>query len=592
MRRHSSSANPSAPSSNWRAGARALLKLCLEEKKLLIGGSVALIVGVESNLLVPELARRALDLSGPLSLSTHTNRVIGFTVGLFFLQSAAYYLRTYLMGVMAHRVVRRLRVSLYESLIRKQVSFFDSHRTSDLVSRAVADTLLIQEAIGTRASVTLRYLLQVGQGVLLMCWLSPRMTAILLAIIPVLIAISVSLGRRLRRLSKQHQALLGEASGLAEQSFSAIRTVKACRAEPFSITSFRDSINRAYDTIVARTSLSAFFQSFVTFLLNTSLVLIGLYGYTLASAGIISWGNLVAFAMYGATVALSAAFVAGGFSDLMQSMGAVDRVLEFISPTDAEPSGAQLLPESKQLSLEFNEVSFSYPQRAETPVLRNISLSIEPGSFTALVGPSGAGKSTITQLILGFYPPSSGTITLGGIPLADINLESLRKKIAIVPQDPILIAGSIEENLRFGNPTATDAQLADVCQAVNLKEFIASLPQKERTAVGERGLQLSGGQRQRLAIARALLTSPTLLILDEATASLDAHNEALLQNTLNTLVGRCSLLVIAHRLATVQRATQILVISDGTIVERGSHSALVAQGGLYADVVQQQLIKE
>lgn len=590
MRRRSSQSAPLGTPRNWRRGARALFSLCREEKGLLIGGSVALVVGVESNLLVPELARRALDGTSQLSLATHTTRVVCLTVGLFFIQSIAYYLRTYLMGVMAHRVVKKLRFSLYEALIHKQVSFFDSQRTSDLVSRTVSDTLLIQEAIGIRTSVVLRYLLQVAQGLVLMFWLSPRLTAILLGIIPPLIAISVSLGRRLRKLSKEHQVLLAEASGLAEQSFSAIRTVKACLAEQFSIGAFQDAVHRAYRTIVERTSLSAFFQSFVTFLLNTCLVLIGVYGYELASSGLISWGSLVAFAMYGGTVALSAAFVAGGFSDLMQSMGAVDRVLEFTSPSDTELSGSHSLPEDTQLTLELNHVSFSYPQRPEIFVLRDVSFAVAPGSFTALVGPSGAGKSTITQLILGFYPPSSGTISFGGIPLADLRLDSLRKKIAIVPQDPMLIAGSIAENLRLGKPTATDSELVEVCEAVNLSEFIATLPQRERTAVGERGLQLSGGQRQRLAIARALLASPSLLILDEATAALDAQNEALLQKTLHKLIGRCSLLVIAHRLATVQRATEILVVADGTIAERGTHSSLLQRNGLYAEVVQQQLL--
>jgi ATP-binding cassette subfamily B protein len=319
-----------------------------------------------------------------------------------------------------------------------------------------------------------------------------------------------------------------------------------------------------------------------------------------------SWGNLVAFGMYGATVAMSAAFVAGGFSDFMQSLAAVERVLEFSSSFEHEQSGDKSLSPcltipstncgtisqaTSDYPVTFDRVSFSYPTRPEVPVLTDISFTIPAGKFVALVGPSGSGKSTITQLILGFYPPTLGEIMIEGHPISQVSLSSLRRQVAIVPQDPVLFSGSIRDNLLIGLPDATDYQLVEVCRAVNMIEFIASLPAGFDTSVGERGLQLSGGQRQRLAIARALLSAPHLLILDEATSSLDAHNEGLLQETLSTIIGRTSLLVIAHRLATVQKADELLVMSSGSILERGTHESLLSQNGLYADFVRQQIIR-
>lgn len=565
--------------------------MCLPEKKLLLGGGFALLVGVESNLLAPELARQALASAGPLSVFAHPGRVFGAAVTLFLIQGIAYYFRTYLLGVLAHRIVRQLRLNLFSSLVKNRIAFFDSHKTSDLVSRVTADTLMLQEAIGVRISVIVRYLLQVGQGIVLMVFLSPVLTCILLSIVPVLIGVSMLLGKRLRKLSREHQAILSETGGICEQTFSAMRTVKACRAENFELAAFSDSVGRVYNTIVKRTALSAFFQSSVTFLMNASLVFVGMYGIQLANSGLMSWGSLVAFGMYGATVALSAAFVAGGLSDFMQSLAAVERVLEFSSSLEQERPDGKPLPQLPDYSIELKNISFSYPSRPEVTVLKDISFSIPSGRFVALVGPSGSGKSTLTQLILGFYPPSEGEILIGGTSLSSLSLSSVRERIAIVPQDPVLFSASIRDNLLLGLPTATQEQLLDVCHAVNLMEFIDSLPAGFATDVGERGLQLSGGQRQRLAIARALLSTPHLLILDEATSSLDAHNEALLQETLSTISGRTSLLVIAHRLATVQQADELLVMSDGAIVERGTHDSLLNRAGLYADFVRQQVIR-
>lgn len=609
MTHHESSdeAFPAHPSAHSRRdGARALARLCLSEKMLLLGGGVALFVGVESNLLVPELARRALTPVSSLSIFAYPYRIILAAIILFFIQGIAYYLRTYLLGILAHRVVKKLRFNLFTSLIKNRISFFDTHKTSDLVSRVTADTLMIQEAIGVRASVIMRYLLQIVQGIVLMVWLSPTLTCILLSIIPVLISVSVVLGKRLRKLSHAHQAMLAQASGVCEQSFSMIRTVKACRAEHLETRAFDKANKAVFETITKRTALSAFFQSSVTFLMNSSLVLVGLYGLQLANSGEMSWGNLVAFGMYGATVAMSAAFVAGGFSDFMQSLAAVERVLEFSSSFEHEQSGDKCLSPCLTLPstndggisqgtceypVTFDRVSFSYPTRPEVAVLSDISFTIPAGKFVALVGPSGSGKSTITQLILGFYPPTQGEIMIEGQPISQVSLSSLRRRVAIVPQDPVLFSGSIRDNLLIGLPDATEYQLAEVCRAVNLMSFIDSLPAGFDTSVGERGLQLSGGQRQRLAIARALLSAPHLLILDEATSSLDAHNEGLLQEALSTIIGRTSLLVIAHRLATVQKADELLVMSSGSIIERGTHDSLLSQNGLYADFVRQQIIR-
>jgi ATP-binding cassette subfamily B protein len=528
---------------------------------------------------------------GSLSIYTHGTRLLCAIILLFAFQSVAYYLRTYLFGILAHRIVKGVRSRLYESLIRKKISFFDASRSSDLVSRLTSDTLLIQEAIGIRISVLIRYLLQLVQGFVLMLLLSPRLSVLLLGALPPIMVVSMILGKRLREYSKKQQRLLGECATIAEETFGAIRTVKAFRAIPFEIDRFGLSLSALYETLRARTAVSAFMQSFVTFLMNAFLALIGYYAFSLVLDGVISWGDLTAFGMYGATVALSAGFVISGISEIFQAFGAIDRVREFSSEADGERTDGSRQQFSAPPQITFRSVDFEYPTREGVQVLKGIDLAIPGGSIVALVGPSGSGKSSILQLLLGFYEPTGGSILVDNYDTRTLSLDLLRSLYAFVPQEPALMSGSIRQNLLMGQRSASDEEILAACKKVNLHSFIESLADGLQTQVGERGLQLSGGQKQRLAIARALLVGAKILVLDEATAALDADNESLLQEQFQQLKGVCSMVIVAHRLATVQAADTIFVVEDGKISQCGTHAELAATPGTYQNLVRQQNLK-
>lgn len=574
-----------------KLGIARLLPLVRREWKAFGLGLIALGGGAAINLLFPQIIRQFLQTHGAVGFAERSQQLALTLVALFAIQAVCFYFRSYLFGVVGQRVVAFVRARLFRIIIDRPIEFFDTNRTADLVSRLNSDCVLLQDAVSVRLSVFVRYSVQVIVGTLLMAALSPVLTVALLNIVPLLVGLSLLLGRKLRRVSRAQQEALGTSASIAQESFEAARLVRAFNREQFEVARYSDSNTQVLSLGLARTATASFFSSFVSFLLNVAIVGVLVYGVHLVGIERLTIGDLTAFLLYGVIVAVSFAFLAGGYTDLLQSLGATDRVFEVLELGEAR-SQKMSRPDIQVHSgrYEFRDVSFSYPGRPDIEVLHSLSFSIPEGKTTALVGPSGAGKSTIVNLMLGLYDPSRGEILVDGTDIATIDTQSLRQHIALVPQEQALFATTIAENLRYGKESASDEELLRACEQVNLLSFIESLPQGLHTLLGERGAQLSTGQKQRLAIARALLRDPKVLILDEATSALDSENEHLVQQALNTVLKGRTAVVIAHRLATIKGADQVVVLEQGRLVQQGTHESLSRETGLYRQLVERQEI--
>ncbi len=551
-------------------------------------GMLALGIGSAINLFLPQIVRKLVDTQDIFSFSQDLYYITVLFAFLFTSQAIAFYLRSYLFLVTGQQVAADLRMRLFRVLVFRQVSFFDQSRVADLISRLTNDVLQIQNAVSLNLSVVIRYAIQVLVGVVLMVAISWRLTAAIILLLPGILFLAFVLGKQLKRASKELQAALGHSGFVAEQSFNLIRIVKAFVREDFEIARYARSVNEVLSLSCDRAKISAFFSSFVSLLLNLAFVAVIAYGCFLVSEQRMSAGDLSAFVLYGIIVAVSFAFLINGYSELLQALGAADRIFELSEDPILKIDSLGSVGVPLRGELEFKNITFSYPTRVGE-VIRNISFRLEQGKSYALVGPSGCGKSTIVQLIFGFYAPNSGQILLDGKDIAELP-RGYRSAIGIVPQEPQLFAVSIEENLRYGKEDATLQELEQACAQANILDFIKELPEGFKTYVGERGVQLSAGQKQRVAIARAILRDPRIIILDEATSALDSQSEGLVQDALEKLLlGRTSL-TIAHRLSTVQNVDQILVMKNGEIVERGDHIELLGYNGLYREFVEGQRI--
>ncbi len=554
-------------------------------------GMLGLAVGSGINLLLPELVRQAINKDAKFYLFEQPVYTFSVLFGLFALQGLSFHIRSYYFAVVGHAVVRDKRGKLYATLLDKPILFFDSQRTADLVSRLSVDVQSLQEAISLRLSVLIRYSFQVVVGVILMASMSIRLTLALLATLPVLILLSAVLGKRLKARSQELQRTIGLSATIADETLSGIRIVKAFGQEDYESERFWNSSVRIFETGRLRARTAAFFASFVSFLMNITIVFLLLYGIYLVHNTNLNVGDLTAFILYGMIVAVSFSFVTSGYSEITQALGALERIDTLLAEHAGQPAPALPKPQILKGQVVFENVSFTYPTRSELKALSNLSFELKPGSLTALVGPSGAGKSTLVGLLLGFYPPDSGRIICDGYDLTHIDLQEFRKQIAYVPQEPVLFAVSIADNIRYGRRSATDAEVVEAARQARVWEFAEKLPAGLNTLCGERGIQLSGGQRQRIAIARAILRKPALLLLDEATSSLDSENESILQAALATIMQNCTSLVIAHRLSTIQNADQLIVLEQGQIVQIGTHSVLSQTPGLYQELVQYQALR-
>jgi subfamily B ATP-binding cassette protein MsbA len=516
------------------------------------------------------------------------DRIALFLVGIFLLQAGFNFVRSYFLSAMGEAVVADLRISVYEHLMTLPVRFFDARKTGEITSRLTSDVAVVQNTVSNSLAAAMAQTITLIGGVALLFVISVRLSVAVLAFLPIIIVAAAVFGRRLRRISTEFQDRVAEANAGAEESIAAVRVVKWFSAEDVERARYGDAVRASYRTALRRARLRALFTSSVSFVAFSTLAFVIWQGGRQVLQEQLTAGDLVAFLIYTLTVAGAIGTFTGLYSQLQEALGASKRIFELLDErSDLEESDAPHRPERVEGRVVFDGVSFEYADR-DIDVLEHVDLEAAPGQVVAIVGPSGAGKSTLVQLIPRFFDVGRGAIIIDGIDVRDRSLSELRASMAAVPQETQLFSGSIAENLRVGKPGATDEDLLIAATAANAHEFIRAFPDGYATIVGERGIKLSGGQRQRIAIARALLKDPRILILDEATSSLDSEAEAVVQQALETLMEGRTTFVIAHRLSTVRNADRILVLESGRIVQEGTHDELMTAGGLYRDLYEAQ----
>lgn len=493
--------------------------------------------------------------------------------------------RFYMVSWLGERVTADLRNAVYGHVLQQSPEFFETTQTGEVLSRLSADTTLVQTVVGSSLSMGLRNAVM-GIGALgMLIWTNPYVMFQVLGVLVLIVVPSLWFGRRVRKLSRASQDRVADSSAIAAEVLNAIPVVQSYTAEARESARFKASTDNAFDTAVRRTLARSVLVAFI--IIATSAALLwGLYQGTQAvAAGRISAGELGQTVLYVIILASAFAILGEVYGDLLRAAGATERLMELLSSRSPIASPVNPVPAPVQLAgsaIQFEAVNFHYPSRPGQPALTHFSLDVKPGQTVAIVGPSGAGKSTVFQLLLRFYDPASGRIVLDGVVTRDMALHDLRQRIGIVPQDAVIFSSSALENIRYGQPEASDEAVKAAAQAAFAHEFISELPEGYATFLGERGVRLSGGQRQRIAIARAMLKNPPLLLLDEATSALDAESERVVQAALESAMRDRTTLVIAHRLATVQKADLIVVLDRGQLVEQGTHAELVAHGGVYA----------
>jgi ATP-binding cassette subfamily B protein len=492
--------------------------------------------------------------------------------------------RFYIVSWLGERVVADIRRAVYDHLLELSPSFFEVTRTGEVLSRLTTDTTLIQTIIGSSASMALRNLFTVVGGITMMVRTAPTLAGLTLLGVPAVVAPIIILGRIVRRLSRGNQDKVAGTSALAGEVLGAVQTVQASTQERYERGRFATAVEQAFISANRRNLVRAAMTTLVISIVSAAIVGVLWFGAHAVISGRMSAGQLSEFILYAVLVSGGFGVLSEVWGDLQKAAGATERLVELlhIDPVVKAPASPRALPQPGEGAIAFENVTFRYPLRPELAALDHFSLSVKPGEVVALVGPSGAGKSTVFQLLLRFYDPDSGRILFDGVPIAETVPTDLRQRMAIVPQDVVLFAGTVADNIRYARPDAGEAEVIAAAQAAGAFGFITALPQGFATRIGERGVSLSGGQRQRVAIARALLRNAPLLLLDEATSALDSESEHLVQGALETLMQGRTTLVIAHRLATVQRADRIVVMEAGRIVAEGTHGALVREGGLYA----------
>ncbi len=516
-----------------------------------------------------------------MAMREHFGLLFGVAVALGVFSAARFYMVSWL----GERVTADLRNAVYGHVLKQSPEFFEFTQTGEVLSRLSADTTLVQTVVGSSLSMGLRNLVMGVGALAILVWTNPDVMLKVLAVLVLVVLPSLWFGRRVRKLSRASQDRIADSSSIAAEILNAIPVVQSYTAEGRETQRFATSTSDAFDTAVRRSKARSMLVAFI--IIATSAALLwGLFQGTQAvAAGRISAGDLGQTVVYVIILASAFAILGEVYGDLLRAAGATERLVELLetqSPitSPAQPAAAPLPMAGS--AVQFEGIRFNYPSRPNQAALTDFTLTIAPGQTVAIVGPSGAGKSTVFQLLLRFYDPAQGRIVLDGVGTRDMSLGALRQRIGIVPQDAVIFSNSAMENIRYGKPDASDADVQAAAQAAFAHDFISALPEGYNTFLGERGVRLSGGQRQRIAIARAMLKNPPLLLLDEATSALDAESERMVQAALESAIQGRTTLVIAHRLATVQKADRIVVLDHGRLVEQGTHAQLVAQGGVYA----------
>jgi ATP-binding cassette subfamily B protein len=541
------------------------------------------------SLSLPLAVRRVVDSFFAESLAL-VDAYFAAALGIAALLAVGTAARYYLVTRLGERVIADIRRAIYDRVIGMSPGFYERIMTGEVLSRLTTDTTLVLSVIGSSVSVALRNVLTLVGGLALLFYTSPKLTGLVLVGVPLVVAPILALGRRLRALSREGQDRIAAASASASESLLAAQTVQAYTHEAASRAAFGGLTEGAFDAARRRIRTRAVMTAIVIFLVFASIVAVLWIGARDVRSGAMTPGELVQFVIYSVMVAGSVAALSEIWGELQRAAGATERMVELLGAEDPirDPAHPRPLPPRPRGEIAFEGVTFRYPARPTQPALHGVDLHVRPGETVALVGPSGAGKTTIFQLLMRFFDPDEGRVMLDGIDLRDVGRTDLRRQLALVPQEPVIFAASARENIRFGRPEASDAEIEAAARAAAAHEFIARLPRGYDTYVGERGVMLSGGQKQRLAIARAILRDAPVLLLDEATSALDAESERAVQQAVEALAKGRTTLIIAHRLATVKRADRIVVFQEGRIVAEGTHGALVAEDGLYARLARLQ----
>jgi ATP-binding cassette, subfamily B, bacterial len=550
----------------------------------ILGAGIALVISSASVLVLGQGLRHVVDQG----LRAANADLLDGTVEALFVIVAVLAISTYsrfsLVSWIGERVVADLRVAVFDRILSLSPAYFETTKTGEILSRLTTDTTLLQTVIGSSVSLALRNSLILVGGLVMLVVTSPKLAGLVLVIVPVVVVPIVAFGRRVRSLSRRSQDRVADVGAYAEEMINAIRTVQAFTHEAVDRAQFAGHVEESFRTAVSRIRVRALLTAIVILLAFGAIAVVLWVGGYDVIAGRMTGGELSAFVFYAVVTAFALGTVSEVFGDLQRAAGATERLLELLAtrPGIAAPPLPASLPSAAQGALALEHVTFFYPARPERPALVDVSLAAAPGETVALVGPSGAGKTTVFQLLLRFYDPGRGVVRVDGVNIATVDPDALRRRVGVVSQDPVVFSGSAWDNIRYGRPAASDAEIRAAADAAAATEFLELLPQGFGTFLGEKGVRLSGGQRQRIAIARAILRNAPILLLDEATSSLDAESERAVQQALARLAAGRTTLVIAHRLATVLRADRILVMQEGRIVAQGTHQALLREGGLYA----------
>ena len=579
-----------------RRSLRPLLKLkpyVVKHPGMLVLAAIALLIAALATLVLPIAVRRVIDYGFGGADGLFIHRYFSMLMFIGFVLAVASAARFYFVNWLGERVVADLRTDVFRHLTRLGPEFYDTTHSGEVTSRLTADTTQIKAAAGTAISQALRNAIMLVGALAMMFVTSAQLSFLVLVAIPVILLPLIAYGRLVRRLSRKAQDTLAEASALATENLGAVRTMQAFTSERTVSAKFAGAVETAFEAARARLKARAGLTAMTMFLVFASVVGVLWFGADAVVKGYITGGRLSQFVLYAVFAAAALAQLSEVWGEVTQAAGAAERLAELlaIEPQIRTPDNPIPLPVPGRGEVAFHHVSFRYPSRDES-ALEDVTFEVGAGETVALVGPSGAGKSTIFHLLLRFFDPTAGVIRVDGVPIAEADLEQLRARMALVPQDVALFADTVAGNISYGSPDAGMDAVVRAAKLAQAHEFISALPQGYDTLLGERGVLLSGGQRQRIAIARAILRDAPILLLDEATSALDAESEVSVQKALEQVMQGRTTLVIAHRLATIQKADRILVLDEGRLVEEGTHATLVRKGGLYARLAELQFAGE